>query len=141
MRIHRMRLANYRGVVERELTFDTDGVTVIEGDNEIGKSSIAEALDLLLDHYDDTSKAAVRATKPVSRDAGAEVEVELTVGPYRCTYAKRFHRDRYTRLTITSPTPAGPRTTACAPSSPSTSTRRCGRRCACTRATPWRSST
>jgi hypothetical protein len=105
MRIHRMRLANYRGVVERELTFDADGVTVIEGDNEIGKSSIAEALDLLLDHYDDTTKAAVRATKPVSRDAGAEVEVELTVGPYRCTYAKRFHRDRYTRLTITAPTP------------------------------------
>lgn len=105
MRIHRLRLANYRGVVESEVVFPASGVTVVQGPNEAGKSSLAEALDLLLDHYDDTQKAAVRAVKPVHRDAGAEVEAELSAGPYRFTYAKRFHKDRATTLTVHEPTP------------------------------------
>lgn len=105
MRIHRLRLANYRGIREREVTFAPTGVTVVQGPNEIGKTSLAEALDLLLDHYDDTQRAAVRAVKPVDRDAGAEIEAELSTGPYRFTYAKRFHRDRSTTLTVHEPAP------------------------------------
>lgn len=106
MRIHRLRIASYRGVDEREVRFAPAGVTVVEGPNEVGKSSLAEALDLLLDHYDDTQKAAVRAVKPVHRDAGAEVEAELSAGPYRFTYTKRFHKDRATTLTVHEPAPA-----------------------------------
>ncbi|HVM13566.1 MAG TPA: AAA family ATPase [Egibacteraceae bacterium] len=105
MRIHRLRLANYRGVVEREVAFAPTGVTVVQGPNEVGKTSLAEALDLLLDHYDDTQKAAVRAVKPVDRDAGAEIEAELSAGPYRFTYAKRFHKERATTLTVHEPAP------------------------------------
>lgn len=103
MRIHRLRLRNYRGVSDREVRFATSGVTVVQGANEVGKTSLAEALDLLLEHYDDTTRAAVRATKPVHRDAGAEVEAELSAGHYRFTYAKRFHKDRYTTLTVHEP--------------------------------------
>ena len=43
MRIHRIKLTNFRGVDSAEVTFDGQGVTVIEGDNEVGKSSIFEA--------------------------------------------------------------------------------------------------
>jgi len=105
VRIHRLRLANYRGVAAREVAFAERGVTVVQGPNEAGKSSLAEALDLLLEHYDDSRKAGVRATKPVGADVGTEVEAELSAGPYRFTYAKRFHRERFTTLTVHEPRP------------------------------------
>lgn len=103
MRLHRLRLAGYRGVEAREVCFAERGVTVVQGPNEVGKSSLAEALDLLLEHYDDSRKAAVRATKPVHADVGTEVEAEISAGPYRFTYTKRFHKDRATTLTVHEP--------------------------------------
>lgn len=105
MKIHSVRLKNFAGVSEREVNFAATGVTVIEGPNEIGKSSLFQALDLLLDHLDSSSRREVERAKPVHLDAGAEVEAELEVGNFRFTYMKRFHRDRETRLTIHSPRP------------------------------------
>jgi hypothetical protein len=96
-------LRNYRGVQACELTFAERGVTVVEGDNEVGKSSAAEALHLLLEYRDDSSHRDVKAVRPLHVDAGAEVEVDLTVGRYRLTFAKRWHRDRYTRLRVLAP--------------------------------------
>ena len=48
MRLHRISLRNYRGVEESDVQFAETGVTIVEGRNEVGKSSLAEALDLLL---------------------------------------------------------------------------------------------
>jgi hypothetical protein len=69
----------------------------------VGKSSLAEALELLLDERDDTAKQRVREIQPVDRDEGSEVEAEIELGPYRFTYAKRFHRRSETRLAIAAP--------------------------------------
>jgi DNA repair exonuclease SbcCD ATPase subunit len=103
MRILRLRVRNYRGVVEHEVAFAPSGVTVIHGDNEVGKSSLAESLDLLFDYRDDSTHRVVKAVRPAHRDAGAEIEADVEAGPYRFTYAKRFHRDRFTTLTVTAP--------------------------------------
>lgn len=103
MRLARIRLRDYRGTVDREITFERTGVTVIEGPNEIGKSSIAEAIDLLLEEFDSTGKHEVKATKPVDRDVGPEVELEFETGPYAVRYRKRFLRDRLTELEILRP--------------------------------------
>ena len=46
MRIRRLKLANFRSVAEGEVVFP--GHTVIIGGNSVGKSTICEALDLLL---------------------------------------------------------------------------------------------
>ena len=89
MRIHTIRLANFRGVDERTLELDA-GVTVVVGPNEVGKSSVAEALQLLLEEKDSTSKQAVESVRPVHRDADPEVELVCTTGPYRLTYRKVF---------------------------------------------------
>lgn len=105
MRIHRIRLRNYRGVEDHEVVFPTTGVTVVEGDNEVGKSSLAEALDLLFDYHDSSTNKAVKATKPVHKDVGTEVEAEIEAGPYRFTYRKRFHREKATELRISAPRP------------------------------------
>jgi hypothetical protein len=103
MRITRIRLRNYRGIQEHELRLPPTGVTVVQGDNEVGKSSIAEAIDLLFDYHDSSTHKVVKAVKPVHRDAGAEVEADVEAGPYRFTYTKRFHRDRATTLVISAP--------------------------------------
>ena len=105
MRIHRVRLKNYRGVSECTVELPDEGVTVIEGDNEIGKTSIAEAVALIFSELDSSGKRQVKSIRPVHRDAGPEVEVEITTGEYRFTYCKRWHRTPQTKLELTTPNP------------------------------------
>ena len=49
MKINRIHLKNFAGVKESEVCFASTGVTVVVGPNEIGKSSLFQALDLLLE--------------------------------------------------------------------------------------------
>lgn len=96
-------LKNYRGVVDRHVEFHPNGVTLIVGPNEIGKSSIIEAIDLLFEQFDSSTKQAVRATQPVGRDVATEITLRAETGPYEFTYSKRFHRDKQTQLEIHAP--------------------------------------
>lgn len=103
MILHRLRLTNFRGVANRELTFPDQGVVVVCGPNEIGKSSMLEALDLLLTFRDRSTHRDVKAVKPAHSDVGAEVEAEISTGPYRFVYRKRFHKKAKTELEIIAP--------------------------------------
>lgn len=105
MRIHRLVLRNYRAIREYRLDLPASGVVVIEGENEIGKSSIAEALWLVFEVPDSSDSERVRSIKPVDRDAATEVEIDVSSGPYRFTYAKRFHRAPRTELRVEEPRP------------------------------------
>ena len=105
MRLHRLILRNYRGVSECQVEIAPRGVTVIQGPNEIGKSSLAEAINLLLDEPDSSGKRQVKATKPLGRDIGPEVELELTTGPHRVVYSKRWLVKPQTILHVHTPTP------------------------------------
>lgn len=103
MRLHRLVLTNYRGVAHREIDFPDHGVMVVSGANEIGKSSMIEALDLLLEAKDRSAKKDVKQVKPTYADVGAEVTAEISTGPYRFVYHKRFHKAPRTQLTISEP--------------------------------------
>nr|WP_313776476.1 AAA family ATPase [Mycobacterium sp.] len=103
MKLHRLALTNYRGVAHRDIEFPERGVVVISGANEIGKSSMIEALDLLLTIKDRSTKKEVKAVKPTHADVGAEVTAEISTGPYRFVYRKRFHKRAETELTILAP--------------------------------------
>ncbi|OBH14240.1 ATP-binding protein [Mycobacterium sp. E1747] len=103
MKLHRLTLTNYRGIAHREIEFPDHGVVVVCGANEIGKSSMIEALDLLLESRDRSTKKEVKQVKPTHSDVGSEVSAELSCGPYRFTYRKRFHKKCETELTIQSP--------------------------------------
>ena len=72
MRVHRLHLRDVKGVADRTVDFPETGIVVIEGPNEIGKSTLLEAFDMLLDpRAKATSQSkAVKALKPVDRDAG-----------------------------------------------------------------------
>ena len=103
MRLHRLVLTNYRGIAHREIDFPDSGVIVICGANEVGKSSMIEALDLLLEAKDRSTKKEVKQVKPTHADVGSEVLAEISTGPYRFVYRKRFHKKCETELTITAP--------------------------------------
>lgn len=106
MKLHRLVLTNFRGVAHRDIEFPDSGVVVISGANEIGKSSMIEALDLLLTVKDRSTKKEVKSVKPTHADVGAEVLAEISTGPYRFVYRKRFHKRAETELTLLAPTRA-----------------------------------
>ena len=102
MRLLRLALENWRGVAEREITFD-EGVTLIEGPNEIGKSTLVEALLTLIDELDSSARKSVKAIQPVGRDVGSRVEAEFITGDYHLVYSKTFNRGKQTELRIVAP--------------------------------------
>ena len=64
MRILRLRLEHFRGVRSCAIEWAREGVTIVEGPNEIGKSSLAEAIRILFREPDSTAKKHVKAVQP-----------------------------------------------------------------------------
>ena len=81
MRLLKLALQNWRGVDAREVCFTT-GVTLIEGPNEVGKSTIVEALRMLFNEMDSSNKKSVKAIQPVGQDVGSRVEAEVQAGKH-----------------------------------------------------------
>ena len=105
MRLHRITLTNYRGVHSRTVAFAEQGVTIVSGPNEIGKTSLVEALDLLLEEKASSTRKEIMAVQPAGRDVGPCVEAELSFGRYRVVYRKQWIKGKITELQILSPTP------------------------------------
>jgi DNA repair exonuclease SbcCD ATPase subunit len=103
MIIQRLTIRNYRGVEEASVEFSPVGITLIEGDNEVGKSSLIEALHNIFEYADDSGHRNIKAVRPTHRDKGPEIELEAEAGPYHFTYFKRYHRKPATELTVTAP--------------------------------------
>lgn len=103
MKLHRLILTNYRGISHREIDFPDHGVVIVSGANEIGKTSMVEALDLLFDAKDRSSKKEVKQVKPTHADVGAEITAEISAGAYRFVYHKRFHKKPETWLRVLAP--------------------------------------
>lgn len=104
MRITRVRLVDFRGVADSVVEFGP-GVTVVEGPNEVGKSSIAEAVRLVRDYKATSSNKDIRSIQPVGRDVGPEVVLTLTTGPYELEYRKRWLKRPVTELHVRAPKP------------------------------------
>ncbi len=105
MRIHRLAVEHVRGLERAEVRFAERGVTVIEAPNETGKTTLFDALDVVLNEKHGTTKQHVRALQPHGRDVASTIEAELTLGPHHLTIRKRFHRDRLTELLVHTPSP------------------------------------
>jgi len=103
MKLHRLVLKNYRGIDYREIDFPDHGVVVVSGANEIGKSSMVEALDLLLESKDRSTRKEVKQVKPTHADVGSEITAEISAGAYHFIYHKRFHKKPETQLTVLEP--------------------------------------
>ncbi|WP_193102006.1 AAA family ATPase [Brevibacterium aurantiacum] len=104
MKFHSIHLRNYRGIEDSRVEFG-DGVTVVEGPNEVGKSSIHEAITHLREDKASSRKASVKETQPVGVDAGPEVELHLSAGDYELKYRKRWIKQPFTELSVIRPRP------------------------------------
>lgn len=104
MRIHSIKIENFRALEHLELKDIPDkGVVVIHGDNEQGKSSIMEAIGVVL-KYKHTSKAAqIRAIQPVDRDVPISISVEMTLGNTRFNIFKQYLKKTTSELHILEP--------------------------------------
>ncbi len=103
MKLHRLELTNFKGITHREITFPDCGVVVVCGPNEIGKSSMIEALDLLLEVPATSKKEDVRTIQPAGADVATEVSAEISTGKYRFKYRKQFNKKAETTLTVLAP--------------------------------------
>lgn len=103
MRLLAVGVRNFRGVRERTVNLAPVGVTIIEGPNEVGKTSLADAVDLLITYADSSRTQEVRDTQPIGEDVATEIWVEMEVGPYGFRYHKRYHKNPATTLDLTAP--------------------------------------
>ncbi|WP_299518651.1 AAA family ATPase [uncultured Serinicoccus sp.] len=100
MRLHRITLRDVRGVTARTVHLPESGVVVVEGPNEIGKSTLLEAFDRLLDLKATSRSARAQALQPIGRDVGPFVEAEFTIGGTRVRLAKQWLRSPRTELEV-----------------------------------------
>lgn len=102
MKLISLTLENWRGVSHSQIDFD-DGVTLIEGPNEVGKSSLVEALRMLFREKSGSKKQQVQSVQPVGEDVGSSVSAEVRCGDYHFSYSKTYNRKHGTELRILAP--------------------------------------
>lgn len=103
MKFRKLKIRNYRGVAESTVDFADSGITLVQGPNEAGKSSLAEAVGILFKYKSSSNHQDVRGIRPVHRDVGTEIELEAESGTYRFAYKKVYHRGKSTELRIDAP--------------------------------------
>ena len=102
MKLLTLTLENWRGVSASHIEFD-NAVTLIEGPNEVGKSSLVEALRMLFREKSGSKKKEVQAVQPVGQDVGSSVAAEVRCGDYHFHYSKTYNRKAGTELRILAP--------------------------------------
>lgn len=107
MKIHRLRVKDFKAIREACINFPASGVTVLEGQNETGKTSLLQAFNQLLSDKHTANAQRIKNARPLGRDAYSEIEADLEIGPVRLTIAKRFQQGASgkTTLHITGPRP------------------------------------
>ncbi len=98
MRLHRLHIENFKAIDTRELCVPDTGVVVVQGRNEVGKTSMIEAFDALISYKDNSKHKKLRDAKPVDRDEPIVVEAEFTVAGERVVYRKQWFKQTATTL-------------------------------------------
>lgn len=103
--LHSIELTDVRGIDHLRLDgIPETGVVVIHGDNEAGKSTILDALNVVLtEKHTGRKQSTVMPLQPSGKDVGPEIKAGMTVGPYEFTIMKRFLRKAAAELHITKP--------------------------------------
>jgi hypothetical protein len=105
VKLRRLVVAHWRGLAHADIAFG-DGVTLITGPNEAGKSSLIEALRCLFRYPADSGHRDIKAVWPVHVDEAPEVTLEAELGATRMVFAKRFRkpgRNGKTTLRLSTP--------------------------------------
>lgn len=104
MKLISLRVRDFRGIEHETVSFG-DGITVVAGRNEAGKTSLVDAFDFLIKHKASSTRNEIHRARPVQTEAGPEVEAAFIIGDEQVSYRKRWLTKPETVLTFT----AGPR--------------------------------
>ncbi|HEY4001155.1 MAG TPA: AAA family ATPase, partial [Candidatus Xenobia bacterium] len=91
MRLHELSVQNWRGLAARTIAFHP-GLTVVQGHNESGKSTLREALRMVL--LDKFTPARAKPIVPWDRKVEPEVTLTFDIGGDRYRVKKVFLRKR-----------------------------------------------
>ncbi len=94
MRLLNLSLETWRGIDSRQIEL-SGGVTLIEGPNEIGKSTIVEAVRMLFSEMDSSKKKEVKAIQPIGQamvedPVIAALAIQKQHGKNKLTVAERL---------------------------------------------------
>ena len=103
MRLRYVKINNIRTIDVQEITFPTTGVTIIEGDNELGKSTIIDAISAALTENHSTAKASIKAMQPYGRDVAPEIWLGIRLGNRDIDIHKRWIKQKLCEVTATNP--------------------------------------
>lgn len=103
MILHSLTIENYKAIERETITFGDTGITLIEGRNESGKTSVFDAFRLLINTK---SKSKPRALKESVRMGAADpitISAEMTLGRERIRYTKTYLTKSETSLEFLAP--------------------------------------
>lgn len=104
MRIHSLTIDNFRAIEHLEIQDLPDtGVVIIHGCNEAGKSTILDAIDLVLRERHSAGGKKIKVFAPAGRDVSPEVTLSATVGEHTFTIRKRWLKGKLAELTVSAP--------------------------------------
>lgn len=98
MQLHRLRVENWRTIREAVELEVSDGVNVIHGPNEIGKSTLMDAICRGFFDRHHTGGTEMEQRQPWDSGLGPNVTIEFSVGSERYRLFKRFLADAYCGL-------------------------------------------
>lgn len=104
MKIFDIEIRNFRGIEHFSLRNIPDtGVILISGENELGKSTVLEAVHTVLYEKHTSTKAAIKQCQPRGQDVGPFVELSFQLNEVRVRIAKRWLKEKKSELQIFAP--------------------------------------
>ncbi len=105
MIFHRLAVSHFKGIKNIEIAFAPKGITLIEGPNEIGKSSLVHALTTLFEESFKRNRTTISHLIPNDRSGTPGILLEAQSGEYRFIYRKKYIDNKCAELTVLEPHP------------------------------------
>ncbi len=105
MIFHRLAVSHFKGIKSVEITFAPKGITLIEGPNEIGKSSLVHALTTLFEQSFKRNRNTLKHLIPNDDSGTPEILLEAQSSEYRFIYRKKYIDNKNAELIVLEPHP------------------------------------
>lgn len=103
MILHSLTIENFKAIERETIAFGDTGITLIEGRNESGKTSVFDAFRLLINTKSKSKPRALKDAVRVGAESPMTISAEMTIGAERIRYTKTYLTKAETRLEFLSP--------------------------------------
>lgn len=103
MIFHRLTVSNFKGIRHMDVKLAPTGITLLEGRNEIGKSSLVQALVTLFNQPANRRRSTLEHLIPKDGSGTPVISLEAESGEYRFIYSKSYVENKTTKLTVVRP--------------------------------------